>query len=139
MLGRLRLLGLLAVGVASSVCTGCIPAGPKIVATPNNVMVNSTVKLAGSGFPASKTIEIEECGATSWVVMATPCDAAGAVNVKTSSTGAFSAQFKMLVCPLVGPPPVPITARTCYVGEPVLSGVDTDRLAGAAKVVVTYP
>jgi hypothetical protein len=112
---------------------------PTTTASPDNVMVNTTITLTGKGYPASTTITLEECGAASWVVPANPCLTAGAVTLTTSASGGFSTPFKMAICPLVGPPPVPVTERTCYVGEPTVNGVDTGQLTGAVKIIVTYP
>ena len=113
---------------------------PHIVATPNNVMVNTTVTLAGFGFPAHATLLIEECGATSWVVVAQqPCDTNNTITIATDALGRFTAPFKVELCPRVTTGTGPITREKCYIGNPQPRGVDTIRLVGAARVTVTYP
>jgi len=112
---------------------------PRIVATPNNVMVNTTVSLVGTGFPAHAKLVIKECGQTTWVVTQKPCDTNNTINVVTDAHGRFAARFKVELCPRTGTSTGPITRETCYIGNPRPSGVDTIRLVGAAKVIVTYP
>jgi hypothetical protein len=139
----------LAFGVVLS--AGAIMAGtanavsatpPHIVAKPNNVMLNTTISLTGTGFPANAKLTIKECSRTSWVVVAQkPCDTNNTITVLTNKTGRFVHAFKVELCPRTstGTGTGPITRETCYIGNPKPKGVDTITLVGAAKVTVTYP
>ena len=131
-------LGLAASGGVAAASAAAKPK-PHIVATPNNVMVNTTVSLVGTGFPAHAKLVIKECGQTTWVVTQKPCDTNNTINVVTDAHGRFAARFKVELCPRTGTSTGPITRETCYIGNPRPSGVDTIRLVGAAKVIVTYP
>ena len=111
-------------------------ASPHIVARPSSVMVNTTTKLTGKHFVASKRITIEECAQSTWVVMANPCDSTNTIHVKTDSQGRFHAVFNVQTC---FANPSPGFSQTCYIGEPLPSGVDTITLAGAVAITVTGP
>ena len=115
-------------------------ATPVIVAHPRSVMVNSSTRLTGTGFPRSTTLVLQECSSTSWIVPQSPCDTANNVSVTTDSAGGFKTSFKVTLCPR-GPQPgtPPPTSEKCYIGEPKPSGIDTIELVGAAKITVTYP
>jgi hypothetical protein len=117
------------------------PVVPRIVAVPNNVMVNTNTALTGVGFAPNSTLHVVECGTTSWIAPQNPCDTTNAINVTTNAAGGFHAVFKVQLCPRVVPPPtaVPITEEQCYIGVPKPTGIDTIALEGAAPVIVTYP
>jgi hypothetical protein len=116
------------------------PTPPHIVARPNNVMVNTTVKLVGTGFPPRATLTIEECGQTTWIVgQQAPCDTNNTITVVTNRYGRFAGLFKVELCPRSQATTPPITQETCYVGNPQPRGIDTITLVGAAKITVTYP
>jgi hypothetical protein len=141
-LGRFALAATFAACAAALVApaAGAVsPTPPHIVVTPNNVMVNTKVKLVGTGFPAHAKLTIKECGATTWVVTQHPCDSNNTISVLTDAQGRFAAQFKVELCPRSSTGTGPITRETCYIGNPRPSGVDTIRLVGAGKVIVTYP
>jgi len=131
------LVGTVMAGEAGAVPS---PTPPHIVATPNNVMVNTIIHLVGTGFPVRTQLTIAECGRTNWVVGAQqPCNTDNTISVVTNRRGRFAAQFKAEVCPDSVPPTPPVTRRTCYIGNPQPRGVDTITLVGAAKIIVTYP
>ena len=142
-LGRVTLafaVVVLAGGVMAGAAGAVSPTPPHIVATPNNVMVNTTVRLVGTGFPAHATLVIEECGSTTWVVgTQAPCDTSNTISVATNRRGRFTSPFKVELCPRPNPPTPPVTRETCYVGNPQPRGIDTITLVGAAKITVTYP
>lgn len=110
---------------------------PAIRAHPREVMVDSATMLRGSGFPARETIQLRECGRTSWNLPEDPCDAEDVLDVTTDARGAFTASFHVQLCP-EGEPGREPTERVCYVGEPV-AGEGTARLVGAARIRVSYP
>ena len=115
-------------------------AHPRIVATPNDVMVNTQITLAGKGFPPHTRLRIKECSSTTWLVVAqSPCDKANEIWVHTRKHGRFSSSFTAELCPRTSTGSAPITQETCYVGVPEPSGIDTITLVGAAQVIVTYP
>jgi hypothetical protein len=140
-------LAVIGLGAAAAVAGGAavaaapaqISSTPHIRARPNNVMVNGTTMLTGTGFPPSSTVRVEECGRTGWIVPEEPCESSNAVTVMSNSSGRFSTPFTVQLCPRELPPKPPVTRETCYVGEPRLTGEDTIGLAGAAKITVTYP
>jgi hypothetical protein len=121
--------------------TTTAPTGsPQIVATPNDVMVNTQITLTGSGFPPHMRLRIAECSSTGWMVVAQkPCDNANKIWVHTHAHGNFSSPFTAELCPRTSTGPDPVTQETCYVGVPEPSGIDTISLVGAAQVIVTYP
>jgi hypothetical protein len=113
---------------------------PHIVATPNNVMVNTKINLVGTGFPARSKLVIKECSTTNWVVVAQhPCDTDNTISVVTDRHGRFASTFKAELCPRSKPGPGPVTQQTCYIGNPQPRGKDTIMLVGAARITVTYP
>jgi hypothetical protein len=130
--------GGVAAGAAGAVTP--TPTPPHIVARPNNVMVNSTVRLVGTGFPAHATLTIQECGRTTWVVGThPPCDTDNTITVATNRNGRFTSPFKVELCPRSPSTTPPVTRERCYVGNPQPRGIDTITLVGAAKIIVTYP
>ncbi len=131
-------LAVLAIVLAPAALAHGGPARPpQIKARPTNLMIDTETTLRGKGFPANSTIQIRECGRTSWLVPEDPCNTANTIAVHTDGKGRFAASFKAELCP-EGMPGKNITERTCYVGEP-LAAEDTERLVGAAKLTVTYP
>lgn len=125
--------------LASQAAASRSASSPHIRARPNNVMVNGTAMLTGSGFPANSPVRLQECGSRTWIAAQEPCDAANAITVMSSSTGRFSTPFTVDLCPRATPPKPPVTRERCYVGEPRLTGEDTFGLLGGVKIVVTYP
>jgi hypothetical protein len=147
-MSRIRVF-VIATAIASSAGLGLLPvaaqaarrgdtgsAKPHIVARPDSVMVNSTTKLTGTHFSASKRITIEECGQTMWVVTANPCNAKSVMKVKTNAKGQFKTAFTVDTCM---PSATPGFSETCYIGELMPSGVDTITLEGAVAITVTGP
>ena len=117
-----------------------VSSTPHIVARPDNVMVNSSIRLIGTGFPADTTIALRECASKGWIVPQNPCDTNNGVSVTTDALGGFKTSFKAELCPRgVQPGSRPVTSDTCYIGEPKPAGIDTIELVGAAKITVTYP
>jgi hypothetical protein len=114
------------------------PSGPKIVANPNSVMVNTYTTLTGTRFPAHRHITIQECGRTSWVVTMDPCLSSNEVHVLTNGGGRFTAKMKAEVCP-DGVTKQPAFQEVCYAGEIKPTGVDTVELVGAGEFTVTGP
>jgi hypothetical protein len=112
---------------------------PHIVANPNNLMVNTTTNLTGTGFLPNKTLKIRECSRTNWIVPQQPCATSNVVTVTTNSSGGFKTKMTAEVCPKVTNVAVRGFSETCYVGVPHPVGVDRVVLAGAAKLTVTGP
>src|SRR5262249_32961779 len=106
---------------------------------PDSVMVNTTTKLVGTGWPANKTIRLQECSRTQWVVTQNPCDTSNAVKVTSDAQGRFVTRFTALLCPATTATPAGDPAETCYIGHSKPNGVDTVKLVGAVKITVTYP
>jgi hypothetical protein len=99
-------------------------------------MVNQSTALHGSGFPKRASITLHECASTSWIVPQQPCIEGLSVTVNTNGSGHFSTQFKVGVCEGAWSGP---TQRTCYIGVPRPSGIDTMELVGAVTIQVSYP
>ena len=100
-------------------------------------MINTNTQLTGSGFPANRALRIEECSTKNWPVMTNACVSNNTIRVTTNAHGRFTATFKAELCGgKRGPFP---TSQVCYIGAPHPSGVDTEALVGAARIVVTYP
>lgn len=112
---------------------------PHIVASPNNVMVNTKISVVGTGFPRRSRLTIEECSVTDWVVPQNPCDTNNTITVVTDRHGRFAHAFTAELCPRTWAAAGPATKRTCYIGNPEPKGVDTITLVGAARITVTYP
>lgn len=135
--GFLVTIGLFAAGIVSGQAGAVTAIPPRIVAKPNNLMINTKTLLTGSGFPARTRLTIEECSMTNWVVTANPCDTTNKISVLTDAHGRFTRQFKVELCGgKRGPEP---TSQICYVGDPHPEGIDTIALLGAARVIVSYP
>jgi hypothetical protein len=135
--GLMVTVGVFAAGLVAGQAGALSATPPHIVATPNNLMVNTKTVLRGTGFPARSRLTIEECSMTNWVVTAKPCDTTNQISVLTDGHGRFTRQFKVELCGgKRGPEP---TSQICYIGEPHPEGIDTITLIGAAKVTVTYP
>jgi hypothetical protein len=135
--GFLVTIGLFAAGIVSGQAGAVTATPPRIVAKPNNLMINTKTLLTGSGFPARTRLTIEECSMTNWVVTANPCDPTNKISVLTDAHGRFTRQFKVELCGgKRGPEP---TSQICYVGDPHPEGIDTIALLGAARVIVSYP
>jgi hypothetical protein len=144
MLRSLRFTSIvLAITAALAAIGAFSPAGaatkPRIVASPNNVMVNTKIHLAGTGFPARTKLKIEECSASNWVVPQNPCDTGNTISVVTDRHGRFGATFTAELCPRSNTAAKPVTKQTCYIGNPEPRGIDTMTLVGAARITVTYP
>jgi hypothetical protein len=112
-------------------------AGGKVMAKPHNVMVNTTTTLKGKGFPANTTIQLRECGRKSWLDPAFPCLEENGKSVVTNAHGRFETTFEVRFCPEAERAKKPTTV-VCYVGS-LAGGEDTGELAGAARLLVTYP
>jgi hypothetical protein len=125
------------VGSTGSNAFAATPA-PRVTVTPASVMVNTPMKVSGRHFPANSTLTIEECSAPFWIVPKNPCATTNVIHVRTNAKGAFSHKMTAVVCP-GGVTGQPGFAETCYVGEPVPTGIDTVSLLGAAKITVTGP
>ena len=144
MVRRVIVRSLVAAAVMMFGCSvGLVAAGatqppvPHIAATPHNLMINSNTKLTGSDFPANRGLRVAECSTKNWPVMTNACVSSNAIRVTTNAHGRFTAMFKAELCGgKHGPFP---TSQVCYVGVPHPSGVDTETLVGAAKIIVTYP
>jgi hypothetical protein len=127
--------GFLGAGAGAAVAT---PA--RVVAKPNNAMVNTKIGLTGTGFPARTKLTIEECSSTAWAVAAqNPCDIDNAISPTTDAHGRFTARFKVELCPRKKPGPGPATKETCYIGRPQPRAGGAIALVGAARITVTYP
>ena len=142
---RKRLFGCAAVlMLAASLGAFASPASagttqpPVITARPDNVMVNQHTNLVGRGFPRFATLRLAECSKTNWVVPTNPCDKGNSIVVTTDGRGSFVTGFKVEAC-AGARVSAPGLAVLCYIGVPKPSGIDTERLVGAARIVVTYP
>ena len=114
-------------------------ARPTIVATPDNVMVNTSVELAGSNFSPDASFELAECGAPVWKDTTDPCNTTG-VPVVTDAHGSFDTSFVMTLCPRTRwNSGLPITAEKCWIGLAQSVGSTRTGLAGRVRVVVSYP
>lgn len=112
---------------------------PNIVATPDNVMVNTTVELSGSNFAPDASFDLAECGAPVWSVTKDPCNATG-IPVTTDSRGSFDTSFVMTLCPRTAwNSGWPVTAERCWVGLPQPVGSARTGLMGHVRIVVSYP
>jgi len=142
-LARVVLGTTVAVCAVSFVAVGAGAAAPtpaRVVAKPNNAMVNTKIGLTGSGFPARTKLTIEECSSTGWAVAAqNPCDIDNAISPTTDAHGRFTARFKVELCPRKKTGPGPVTRETCYIGRPQPRAGSTVSLVGAARITVTYP
>jgi hypothetical protein len=121
--------------VASALAMG--GEGPKIRAKPHRLMINTDTTLKGKGFPANTTIQLRECGRTSWLAPENPCVEGDETSVVTDAKGRFQTSFHVGLCP-EGEPTKRPTQRVCYVGE-LVTGEDTGSLVGAARLIVSYP
>jgi hypothetical protein len=135
---------IVATAIPSFAASGVMPGKAsmttaRIVAKPNNVMVNTKITLEGRGFPAKTRLKIAECSRTNWVVVAQkPCDTDNSISVLTNRNGRFSSPFTVELCPR-SKSGHHVTEETCHIGNPEPQGVDTIALVGAARITVTYP
>ena len=67
--------------------------GPKIRAKPHKLMINTDTTLKGKGFPANTTIQLRECGRTSWLAPEDPCLEGNETSVVTDAKGRFQTTF----------------------------------------------
>jgi len=81
---------------------------------------------------------LDECSKTNWVVPANPCDKNNSILVRTDGNGSFVTGFKVEACTGAKTSTAGL-AEVCYIGVPKPSGIDTVRLVGAARIVVTFP
>ncbi|HXB16329.1 MAG TPA: hypothetical protein VNV44_11375 [Solirubrobacteraceae bacterium] len=125
--------GLLAIAPASAQAM----ASGKVMANPRDVMVNTTTTLKGKGFPANTTIKLRECGKKSWLDPAYPCLEENGKSVVTNAKGRFETTFEVRYCPEAERAKRPTTV-VCYIGS-LETGEDTGELAGAARLLVSYP
>lgn len=135
--------GVAAAGAAVAGAAGVAPAakhGPRIVAKPDSVMVNTRTTLTGTGFRRHKRLTIWECSAQDWVVPQQICNHRNAVTVRTNARGGFTVKMKALVCPAPAPPLRPAGfSKHCWVGVPRAFGVDQAGLRAATRITVTGP
>ena len=101
--------------------------------------MNTTTNLTGTGFPANRTLKVQECSRTNWIVPQQPCATSNVVTVTTNSAGGFKTKMTAVVCPKVPNLAVLGFSETCYVGVPHPQGIDRVVLVGAAKLTVTGP
>jgi hypothetical protein len=109
----------------------------RIIAKPNNVMVNTKTTLTGLGFAPRTRRSIVECSKTNWVVPANPCVNRNKIWIMTDGRGRFTHAFEVVLCG--GKRGAEPTSQICYIGNPHPQGVDTEHLDGAVKLTVTYP
>lgn len=113
------------------------PPAPTIVAKPDSAMVNTKIKLHGSGFAPNAPLTLAECGVTMWSVPADPCADGNRVMVTTNAKGAFHTKMTAALCPQPAPPQ--LTEETCYIGQLMPSGIDTLALVGSVAVTISWP
>lgn len=143
---RIRSLTVAAIASAAAVGLMAVPADavvaprpPHIVAMPDNVMVNTDTVLVGSNFPPNRTLTVAECSTKQWFVPEHPCATSNVIRVHTSANGHFRHAMTATVCPSIQAGGPPGFSQLCYVGVPMLTGVDGVTLLGAAPLVVTGP
>jgi hypothetical protein len=129
----------LAAGAVSAEATAASTTPPRIVAKPNNAMVNTKIVLTGRGFAARATLAIMECSNKGWVVVQRPCVSSNKISVVTDAHGGFTRKFRVELCPRSQSGAGPATKETCYIGNPHPEGIDTMSLLGAVRITVTYP
>jgi len=127
---------------AAAVAAGPQPAQAKrhagrLKLKPGDVMVNTPVRVKGTGFARRAPITLLECSRTFWIVPEEPCNTGNEVTVQTNAHGGFVTSIKAEVCP-EGEAGKEITERKCYIGVPKF-GEDTVELLPSAKPIVTYP
>ena len=71
----------------------------KLKVKPNNVMVNTSVQVKGTGFAHKASVTLRECGRTFWIVPEEPCNTGNEVTVQTNARGSFTTSMKAEVCP----------------------------------------
>jgi hypothetical protein len=111
---------------------------PRIVANPNNLMVNTKTTLTGTGFGVDAKLRIVECSRTKWMVPVNPCAKGNAVTVRATSEGSFTATFTAKVCPKIKNATGRGFSEVCYVGA-LKQLFGRVKLLGAAKLTVTGP
>jgi len=138
-LSVLRLFGAATLGAVIGLAGAgpAMAAGPHITAHPDNLMVNTTTKLVGTGFAPSTSLTVKECANKDWIVPQNPCDSTNAVVVTTNKHGSFKTTFTAQTCP--GTSTGPGFSELCYIGVPTPSGIDTIDLVGAVRITVTGP
>ena len=134
----LTLIGGAVVGLSSLSAASPPAASPHIVAHPHSVMVNGSTTLIGTNFKARKSITIKECSEKTWIVPQNPCASTNAIVVKTNAQGGFTSSFTVQTCP-GGTTSSPGFSETCYIGDPMPSGIDVINLVAAARITVTGP
>lgn len=138
-------VGLLASAVALAAAVAAPPASASaahrmITVTPGSAMVNTAVTVDGTGFAANMTLTVQECGTRNWVVTQQACVGTNAVTVRTNARGAFHTTMTVGICPFFPGDALPHpTERRCFVGVPQINGVDTEHLAVATKLIVSWP
>ncbi len=107
---------------------------PQIAANPSrNIPAGTTTTLTGSGFAPNATYRVAECSQTSWTVTQNPCVAANGIDVTTNGAGGFTHAFTVEPCTV----PSASTVETCFIGVPMVSGVDTIELVAPARITVS--
>lgn len=112
-------------------------AQPHIVVQPSTARAGSSVAVRGTGFPARTRLTVEECSASSWIAPQDPCVKHNAVSTRTNQQGGFRLHMVVRTCPVRTSDGTHRRSRTCYIGVPHPSGIDTIELTGAAQIRVT--
>jgi hypothetical protein len=127
-----------AIGLSATSAGATSPAAvPHIRAQPRSVMVDHSIKLIGTNFKPKRSITIEECSETTWIVPQDPCGT-NSIILKTNSQGGFTRSLTVQTCP-GGSNTGPGFSEKCYIGDLRPSGIDVVSLVGAAKITVTGP
>lgn len=102
----------------------------------------ATVLVSGRGYPAHARIDVVECSSPTVVAPLRGCDSSHVLTIQTGADGTFRARFQVRPCPqLPGRPAAakPLAShlaviRHCYIGVPVLHGVDVAKLTDVVQV-----
>ncbi|MDQ1392868.1 MAG: Neocarzinostatin family [Acidimicrobiaceae bacterium] len=106
---------------------------PQIAANPSrNIPAGTVTTLTGSGFAPNATYHVAECSQTGWMVTQNPCVAANAIDVTTNGAGGFTHPLTVEPCTV----PSASTIETCFIGVPMVSGIDTIQLVAPARITV---
>jgi hypothetical protein len=108
---------------------------PRIVVTQpsSRVSPGTVISLTGSGFAPNASYHVVECSRTGWVVLQNPCVAGNSIDVTTNGAGGFTHGFTVEACVV----PSTSSVETCYIGVPMISGIDSVQLVAAARITVS--
>jgi hypothetical protein len=138
LLGGVVALAFIASLVVAGTASAVSPMPPTLTAKPHSVMVNTDTTVTGRHFTPGTSVEVAECGKTSWPETSNPCTSGNSVTVTANEKGEFRTPFKVEVCPdgVRGKNP---TSEKCYIGVLKPSSLDGGGLSPSTSIIVTYP